>query len=70
MGNPNVGEEKTISYEVGIEHGFNPDIKLTSTLFYKDIADLVNFKKYTNNISGQDYWVKICRLENSASAVQ
>ncbi len=41
IGNPALKPEKTISYEVGIKHAFNPYTVLDVTAFYKDIADLV-----------------------------
>ena len=45
MGNPNLGEEKTIAYEAGLEHGFNDYLKFSVTGFYKDITGLTDFKK-------------------------
>ncbi|NPB03236.1 MAG: TonB-dependent receptor [Thermotogae bacterium] len=44
MGNPSLKPEKTISYEVGIKHAFNPYTVIDITAFYKDIADLVQSK--------------------------
>ena len=45
VGNPDLSEEKTIAYEAGLEHGFNDFLKLAVTGFYKDISDLVTYKK-------------------------
>ncbi len=59
IGNPNLREEKIISYEAGIEHGFNDDIKLSVTGFFKDMADLVNFQKFIDQATGSPYWVKV-----------
>lgn len=59
IGNPNLKEEKIISYEAGIEHGFNDNIKLSVTGFYKDMADLVNFQKFIDQATGAPYWVKV-----------
>ena len=57
MGNPNLQEQKTVAYEAGIEHGFNDYVKLGVTGFYKDIADLVNKKKYQNPETGYLFWI-------------
>jgi outer membrane receptor protein involved in Fe transport len=56
IGNPNVKPEKTIAYEVGLEHGFNDYMKFAVTGFYKDIADLADYMKvtYANGI----FWVR------------
>jgi outer membrane receptor for ferrienterochelin and colicin len=59
MGNPNVQNEKIISYEAGVEHGFSDDVKLVVTGFYKDIADLINFRKFIDAESGSPYWVTV-----------
>jgi outer membrane receptor protein involved in Fe transport len=57
IGNPNLSEEKTVAYEAGIEHGFNDYVKLSVVGFYKDIADLVNHKKYQNLQTGGIFWI-------------
>ncbi|HBY99747.1 MAG TPA: hypothetical protein DEO84_00365 [candidate division Zixibacteria bacterium] len=57
IGNPNLSEEKTISYEAGIEHGFNDYLKLAVTGFFKDISDLVNHKKFTDTLTSQVFWI-------------
>jgi outer membrane receptor protein involved in Fe transport len=57
LGNPNLRDEKTISYEAGIEHGFTDDVKIRLTGFYKDIADMVNMRKYIDQATGSPYWV-------------
>lgn len=59
LGNPNLREEKIISYEAGVVHGFSDDIRLSVTGFYKDIADLVNKQKYIDGETGAPYWVNI-----------
>ena len=57
MGDPNLSEQKTVAYEAGIEHGFNDYVKLSVIGFYKDIADLVNKKKYQNPETGYLFWI-------------
>ena len=56
IGNPNLDVEKTIAYEAGLEHGFNDYLKFAVTGFYKDISNLVTYKK---TIIGGNYvfWV-------------
>ncbi|HNW59948.1 MAG TPA: TonB-dependent receptor [bacterium] len=46
IGNPNLNPEKTVAYEIGLEHQFNDDIKGTVTGYYKDISNLVDWMKY------------------------
>ncbi|MBN2009793.1 carboxypeptidase-like regulatory domain-containing protein [candidate division KSB1 bacterium] len=41
MGNPELEPEKTISYEVGVEHRFGIDYVIDVTGFYKDVQNLV-----------------------------
>jgi len=56
IGNPNVNEEKTVAYEAGLEHGFNDYLKLAVTGFYKDISDLVDYRKVT--FPSGIFWVR------------
>lgn len=46
IGNPDLKPEKTVAYEVGLEHQFTNDLKLSITGYYKDISDLMNWNKY------------------------
>jgi outer membrane cobalamin receptor len=58
IGNPNLGPEKTMSYEIGLQGEIRQSIMGTFTAFYKDITDLVgtryvpalpeNYIKYIN----------------------
>jgi outer membrane receptor protein involved in Fe transport len=41
FGNPNLKPQQTISYETGLQQGFNDILALTATLFYKDIRNLL-----------------------------
>jgi outer membrane receptor for Fe3+-dicitrate len=58
VGNPELQAEKNILYEVGLEHGFNRDIKLRGTVFYKDIADLIDESLYRDQLTGDPYRIK------------
>jgi hypothetical protein len=57
IGNPNLGEQKTIAYEAGVEHGFNDYLKLAVTGFFKDVAGLVDHKKFQNDVTGEVFWI-------------
>ena len=57
VGNPDLEEQKTVAYEAGIEHGFNDFVKLSVVGFYKDIADLVNNKRFSNPQTGYVFWI-------------
>jgi len=46
VGNPGLLPEKTVSYELGVEHLFTNDLKFTVTGFYKDVNNLMNWEKY------------------------
>ncbi len=46
IGNPDLEPEKTVAYEIGLEHQFNDDIKGTVTGYYKDISNLVDWMKF------------------------
>lgn len=41
LGNPDLEPERTISYEVGLDHLIGEDLKLDVTAYFKDISDLV-----------------------------
>jgi outer membrane receptor protein involved in Fe transport len=46
IGNPNISPEKTVAYEVGVEHLFSNDLKFSVTGYYKDVTNLMNWYKY------------------------
>jgi outer membrane receptor protein involved in Fe transport len=46
VGNPDLKPEKTVAYEVGVEHQFTNDLKGTLTGYYKDVSNLMNWRKY------------------------
>lgn len=41
-GNPDLDEQETITYEIGAEHNFLPNLKGTLAFFYNDIDDLID----------------------------
>ena len=57
IGNPNLSEQKTVAYEAGIDHGFNDYLKLAVTGFFKDIADLINHRRFYNQETGDIFWI-------------
>jgi hypothetical protein len=46
IGSPGILPEKTVAYEIGVEHLFTDDLKFTITGYYKDINNLMNWQKY------------------------
>jgi outer membrane receptor protein involved in Fe transport len=42
VGNPDLKAEKTIAYELGLNHMINQDLRLDITAYYKDIKNLVS----------------------------
>jgi outer membrane receptor for ferrienterochelin and colicin len=46
VGNPSLEPEKTIAYEVAVEHLFSDNVKGVINAYYKDVTDLMNYKKY------------------------
>jgi hypothetical protein len=49
LGNPNLGEELTISYQAGISHQFTEDIQGNFVVFNKDIYGLVSSTRVTDD---------------------
>jgi outer membrane receptor protein involved in Fe transport len=57
LGNPDLGPEITVQYEVGLKQALNDNLGLDLTFFYKDIRDLLgtevietyNFGQYARN---------------------
>ncbi len=57
LGNPDVGPEITVQYEVGLKQALNDNLGVDLTFFYKDIRDLLgtevietyNFGQYARN---------------------
>jgi len=46
IGNPSLKPEKTVSYDISLEHLFSPTLKLSITGYYKDVTNLMNYQKY------------------------
>ncbi len=46
VGNPDLGAEQTVSYEVGVKHQFDDVTMLDVTGYYKDITGLVDMQKH------------------------
>jgi hypothetical protein len=54
VGNPGLLPEKTVAYELGVEHLFSNDLKGTITGFYKDVNNLMNWEKYVARSIGDN----------------
>jgi hypothetical protein len=46
VGSPGLLPEKTVAYELGVEHLLTEDLKGTISGFYKDVNNLMNWEKY------------------------
>ena len=55
MGNPDLEPEKTVGYEVGVEHQFTDDLMGDVTWFSKDIDNLVDSEHVTPENAANDY---------------
>lgn len=45
LGNPNLKPEKTVSYELGMNHLVGDDLRVEMTAYYKNISDLVTTRR-------------------------
>ncbi len=45
IGNPQLSPEKTTSYELGLQGEFKEDLSVTTSLFYKDVTDLIGTRQ-------------------------
>ncbi|UCH78766.1 MAG: TonB-dependent receptor [Candidatus Coatesbacteria bacterium] len=52
MGNPDLLPQKTVQYEIGVEHLFTDDLKAKVSAYFKDIRDLID----TNRINYEQGW--------------
>jgi hypothetical protein len=56
FGNPDLNPERTVSYELGVDHLIGNSLRFDMTAFYKDISDLVTARPATN-AAGEPYVV-------------
>jgi len=55
VGNPNLKPEKTVAYDIGLEHLFTPDLKASVTGYVKDVTNLVdNYKFILRKLQGTE----------------
>jgi len=54
MGNPDVLPQKTIQYEIGVEHLFTDNLKANVSAYFKDIRDLIDTERI-NYAQGYNY---------------
>jgi hypothetical protein len=55
MGNPDLGAQRTIAYEIGFNQQFTNDLAGDITVYYKDIFDLLGTRRMTDASSGLEY---------------
>ena len=76
VGNPDMEAEKSVSYELGINHALRPDITLKVTTYYKDLTSLTStrqivysggsYTQYTNADYGSAKGVDVILSKRSA----
>ncbi len=55
MGDPDLGAQRTIAYEIGFSQQFTNDVAGDVTIYYKDIFDLLGSRLLRDSVSGLDY---------------
>jgi outer membrane cobalamin receptor len=45
MGNPDLAPQRTVQYEIGVEHLFTDDLKAKVSAYFKDIRDLIDTQR-------------------------
>ena len=55
MGDPDLGVQRTIAYEIGFNHQFTNDLAGDVTAYYKDIFDLLGTRLLRDTTSGLSY---------------
>lgn len=59
VGNPNLDPTVTVSYELGVEHLFNPYLRATVTAYYKDIFNYPTAIRVPGIPPNPDFWMYI-----------
>jgi len=55
MGNPDLGAQRTIAYEIGFNQQFTNDLAGDVTVYYKDIFDLLGTRLQQDSTTGLNY---------------
>jgi outer membrane receptor protein involved in Fe transport len=55
VGNPRLNPEKTVSYELGWDHLFSDFLRMNTTLYFKDITNLIGATDYVISGSPDSY---------------
>lgn len=66
LGNPDLPPEKTVAYEVGIKHAFNPDLAGEVTAYYKDVENLLATRKIISTLNNNPVNYTIFLIEDFA----
>ncbi len=66
LGNPDLPPEKTVAYEVGIKHGFTPDLAGEIAAYYKDVYDLLATREITSTLFENPVFYTIFLIEDFA----
>ena len=66
LGNPDLPPEKTVAYEIGVKHAFNPDLAGEVTAYYKDVENLLATRKIISTLSQNPVNYTIFLIEDFA----
>ncbi|MBN1425370.1 TonB-dependent receptor [Candidatus Fermentibacteria bacterium] len=66
LGNPDLPPEKTVAYEIGIKHAFNPDLAGEVTAYYKDVENLLATRKIISTLNQNPVNYTIFLIEDFA----
>ncbi len=57
VGNPNLKPQIRVSYELGIEHLFDPSFKVQTTVYYSDIFDYPTARRIPAEYPNPSFWM-------------
>ena len=70
MGNPDLEPEKTVAYEVGVEHQFTDNLMGDITWFSKDIDNLTDSQHVTPEVAVNDYTYFVNGIYGRAQGIE
>lgn len=64
FGNADVKPQRSVQYEIGLQQGLTPDLRLEFVGFYKDVRDYI-FRQIVYSINGRDRYEALTNLDYS-----
>ncbi|MBI2427764.1 MAG: TonB-dependent receptor [Ignavibacteriales bacterium] len=64
FGNAEVKPQRSVQYEIGLQQGLTPDLRLELVGFYKDVRDYI-FRQIVYSINGRDRYEALTNLDYS-----